>query len=716
MIVTQLRLRRFKKFNDWTMSLAPGLNIIRGGNETGKTTLMEAIFEGLFGDLARDQMAARWRSWGEQRLGEITMELDVGDARYLLRKDLEAGTILLQSVDGRERIESPRDVQRRLQEWTGLETEAAFRATAFVGQADLGRVTGDRRWLGAHLTRVSSGAGAEGVQQSLQWLAEQRARLTSTAVGIKGLQNRLAELHGQLGSLRQRQERAQRHRIQLRETVRRLEDVEAAIAEKQELARAARAAADLRHRQQTLQEEETAIRERLARAEGLEARLAQLDGELSEFSSQQEALIADLFQARRQYLQLESGARSAAEEAARAERALEHLGTVHHRAQRLGNLGWILAGAGAVGIVGGGLLVSLLSVWVGWVLLVASAVATVVGARYRGRIAEAGLDYRSQEQRVLELRRRTEALQVALSEAAEKVAGRLRAVGTDSLEEAERRFSAYMELLREREEVRASLRHVGGADPGALEARLAEITAELAGVRASLEALPKPAQALPPGGVEAIEQQTRALATELQELREHRARLEEMLDELRERGDATARLEEEIAALQRRVERDRDSLEIIDLTARLLEDARARSTYPARELLERRTGEYLSVATGGAYSRVALDEREARPKVWVGAAGSWQEVADLGQATSDQLSFCLRLALLDLMTGDRRVPLFLDEPFAYLDEHRRRAMLTLLTAAARDHQVVLFTAWPHYDLHADKVVTLDRVAVASPTT
>ncbi|MCL6591536.1 MAG: AAA family ATPase, partial [Firmicutes bacterium] len=291
MIVTHLRLRRFKKFDDWAVSLAPGLNVIRGGNEAGKTTLMDAIFEGLCGDPARDQATAHLRSWGEQRLGEITMELDVGGARYLLRKDLEAGTILLQSADGRERLESARDVQRRLQEWTGLGTEAALRATAFVGQGDLARVTEDRRWLSGHLSRALSGAGVESVQQSLQRLAEQRARLTSAGVGVKGLQDRIADLRGQLASLRQRQERALRHRIQLRQIVRRLEDVEAEMERQRELVRSAQAAADLRRREQALLEEEAAVRERLTRAEGLEARLAQLEGELSEFSSQQETLI-----------------------------------------------------------------------------------------------------------------------------------------------------------------------------------------------------------------------------------------------------------------------------------------------------------------------------------------------------------------------------------------------------------------------------------------
>lgn len=712
MTITQIRLRRFKKFADWSTTFAPGLTVIRGPNEAGKTTLMEAVFEGLFRDPGRGETVARLRSWGEQRLGEITIDLDFKGSRYLLRKDLEAGTILLQSQDGRERIENARDVQRRLLEWIGLASENAYRSTAFVAQADIARVTEDRRLLSTHLSRILSGAGVETVQQALQWLADQRTRL-GAAAGGKPPQERLAELRAQQQALRQREERAQRHRMELREVIRRLEEVEAEVNEKSELVRVAQLAGDLRRREQALVEEEASTREHMSRVEGLLSRLARLDAGLAEFSSQQEALIAELFHARRQYLQLESNLTAATQQAEREERTLEHLATLHHNAQRMGSMGWTLAGSGAIGIIGGGLIVATLFHWSGWALLGLGALVTIIGMRYRGRITEAGADYRTQEQRVLDLRRRIEIMQRQIAEAQEMVASKLRSVGSPSLEDVERRFSTYMDLLREREEVRASLRQIRGADPkAALENRLKEIADELASLRSTLETLPRGARKAPIAGAEAAESQTKQLTAELHELRQKRARLEGVLDELRERGDEEARIEEEIAGLQNRMARDRQHSDLVDLTARMLEEARTLSVYPARELLERRAGEYLSTATDGAYNRVAVDERTLRPQVWVPSAGTWKDAVDLSQATSDQLYFCLRLALLDVITGDRRPPLFLDEPFAHLDEGRRKAMLGLLTTASQDRQVVLFTCWPHYDGIAEKVVVLDRAPAA----
>ncbi|HET8678906.1 MAG TPA: AAA family ATPase [bacterium] len=707
MKITQLRLRRFKRFADWQTGLAPGLTVIRGPNEAGKTTVMEAVFEGLFGT-AGSEGPARLRSWGEERLGEITVEMQVPTGRYLLRKDLEAGTVLLQSEDGRDRLETHRDVQRRLLEWIGLVSESAYRATAFVAQADIARVSEDRRMLSTHLSRILSGSGVESVQQALQWLNERRTRLADESKG-KGTSDRIAELRAQQASLRQREERAQRHRIELRGILQRLESVERVAAEENELARVSRYAAELQQREKTLVDEEATTRENLSRADGMMSRLAKLDGELAEFSSQQEALIADLFHARRQYLQLEASMATARDQAEREERTLEHLATRHQRMTRRGSLGWTLAGAGSIGIIGGVLILLLLPHIVGWLLLISGAIVTLVGMRLRGNISAAGGDYRTQEQRVLDLRTRFETMKRQLAEADAMVSARLQAVGGLSLDEVERRFSTYMELLRQREEVRASLRLVRGNDPkSGLENRLREIAEELSTVRTTLATLPKGARRAQATGGEQREQQAKQLSLELQELREKRARLEGVLDELRDRGEEGPRIEEEIASLQGEAARTKQTLEVFDLTARMLEEARAQSVYPARELLERRAGDYLIRATDGNYSRVSLDERTLRPQVWVASAAAWKDAVELSQATSDQLYFCLRLALLDVITGDRRPPLFLDEPFAHLDADRRRAMVDIVKAAAKDRQVVLFTVWPEYDPIAERVIVLNK--------
>ncbi len=53
--------------------------------------------------------------------------------------------------------------------------------------------------------------------------------------------------------------------------------------------------------------------------------------------------------------------------------------------------------------------------------------------------------------------------------------------------------------------------------------------------------------------------------------------------------------------------------------------------------------------------------------------------------------FCLRLALISRIS-DAPLPLILDEPFVYYDEHRLSAALELLNELAKEHQILLFSA------------------------
>ena len=58
------------------------------------------------------------------------------------------------------------------------------------------------------------------------------------------------------------------------------------------------------------------------------------------------------------------------------------------------------------------------------------------------------------------------------------------------------------------------------------------------------------------------------------------------------------------------------------------------------------------------------------------------------------------------MTGDRRPPLILDDPFVTLDDERATRALELLRAIASDFQVIYLTTSDRYDEVADAVVEL----------
>jgi DNA repair exonuclease SbcCD ATPase subunit len=77
------------------------------------------------------------------------------------------------------------------------------------------------------------------------------------------------------------------------------------------------------------------------------------------------------------------------------------------------------------------------------------------------------------------------------------------------------------------------------------------------------------------------------------------------------------------------------------------------------------------------------------PKLTAGEAEFDLEL--LSRATAEQLLLCRRLALLDHLTGDARAPLWLDDAALGYDRARRAHLLDLLREVARRRQVILFT-------------------------
>jgi len=63
----------------------------------------------------------------------------------------------------------------------------------------------------------------------------------------------------------------------------------------------------------------------------------------------------------------------------------------------------------------------------------------------------------------------------------------------------------------------------------------------------------------------------------------------------------------------------------------------------------------------------------------------------LSDGTVDQFHFAVRVALADVLLGDLRPPLLLDDPFRYADSERRASLHAMLAAVGSERQVVYFT-------------------------
>jgi uncharacterized protein YhaN len=156
---------------------------------------------------------------------------------------------------------------------------------------------------------------------------------------------------------------------------------------------------------------------------------------------------------------------------------------------------------------------------------------------------------------------------------------------------------------------------------------------------------------------------------------------------------------EQLAALQRRAR-------VYERTLREIEQAEQATMKSATRYLEEKMVGDLDRITGGRYRRVAVDDKTLDIKLHAPERGDWVDVGLLSQGTVDLVYLIARIGLVRLVTGDRRPPLILDDPFVTFDDDRAARALELLREVAGDFQVIYLTTSNRYDTAADSVVEL----------
>jgi uncharacterized protein YhaN len=220
------------------------------------------------------------------------------------------------------------------------------------------------------------------------------------------------------------------------------------------------------------------------------------------------------------------------------------------------------------------------------------------------------------------------------------------------------------------------------------------------------------------------------------EVRDQETALERARDDeanARARVEANAVDAEQVAGHAERVERWREELAALQRRQRVyastldaIERAEQATMKTATRYLEQRMVRDVAAVTDGRYRRVRVDDKTLDIEVFAPEKDDWVPVTSLSQGTLDVIYLAARLGLVRLVTGDRRPPLVLDDPFVTLDDDRATRALELLRTVASDFQVIYLTTSDRYDAAADAVVELpgpsaadhvaldDGVAAASP--
>lgn len=186
--------------------------------------------------------------------------------------------------------------------------------------------------------------------------------------------------------------------------------------------------------------------------------------------------------------------------------------------------------------------------------------------------------------------------------------------------------------------------------------------------------------------VMAISNKVAALEAKILEARRQQALMESEYTSLLSEIEQIDRLEAERSSLTERLNSSVESLDVIKRTMDLLSEASAAMTSRYIGGTKERFEHYLELI--GDRGEFAMNTDFVLKKV---DRGETRAAESYSRGTRDLHAFCLRLALSDSLYGGDLPFIMLDDPFSTLDTARLERAKALISAIAKEKQVIYFT-------------------------
>ncbi len=710
MRIKRLQLRDVRRYVELDIDLAPGLTVVRGPNEAGKSTIQRAI------ELALTRRATsssadldalkRWDSAADAR-PEVVIEFDQDDDDGTRSGKLtkafrgSRGSVDL-DYDG-QAINDPALADQVLAELTGIPSEGFFRSTASVRHHEVAVVDRDEAALRDRLQASLSGAdrGTSRARRKLDRAlhelntrgdknpgrlkqAELTVALETEAVtaGEAGLAA-LERDRDTLVVARTARAAAEAYRDETRSLLEKARQAERLIAERdaaQERFERYRTAVQVRDELEALRGTHPS-RNPLSVLRKTVERLRELDGRMRELR----AMLSGEIEVRYEVAAPEPGSWRPT--------AIAAVGAIL--------IGLIVAGASVINAIE-----IPFGVYIGLFFAAGGAVLAIVGRRQRQSAESFEHQKGLQESEIDRRLRGRSLLEQELTERELVFANELSGLELPDMVAAEELLKAEEEHVAKVDRLTAQLDGLVGREPPDTLADVRDAAAlEVDQKSSALDALGPIAKE--PRARERLEGEVVAAERSLETTRDEEAAAKARVDANTVDAEEVATHVERLAeALEAHAAAERRA-RIYAATLRGIDEAERATMRRATRYLERTMVRDIERVTEGRYRRVRVDDQTLGIELFAPERGDWVDVSSLSQGTLDLVYLAARLGLVRLVTGDRRPPLIFDDPFVTLDDERAARALMLLRDISRDFQVVYLTTSERYDTAADSVVVLD---------
>ena len=723
MRIERLQLDGFGRFDgtvQWTFG--PGLNVILGPNESGKSTMQESILAILFGfeDKATEE---RFRPRaGRQFKGQV--ELVRGDEHWKFSRDFDDHLVTVTRRRGKDNhVLYQGDANPRgrtddlvayldvLSDCLAVTDRGLFQRTLVIRQGEMSTSIDET------IRQLLSGSRQGDYDTVLTRLEDRFFGLTRENPWSNRKKNRpreIEELEERIGTLTTRLERA---RASLRQGGTLLSELESAgqaltrlkgeREQKDLLFDSFREFFELNRERSELEKRLSILRDEKEKVKGFDAECRRAQGDIDARLGHFRGVGPEFGDHLRQLSTLERDVAALTDEHRRREAELA-ANPWPSQTKR----SFVIGGAMAI--------VTALAMWgagVGWPSIAIGLVVgvlTIVGLYFLGKGRER--ERIQLETSSLEMESRVESMRGEMSRLDGDIRQRVGNRRLSEVMEEWRQYGELADLVSRHEQIRDSHRPLAAveADYDAVFQKL-----KLADARARDLIARSPYLANADQNMEDVSMQVERLRKErellLAEERRESGNLEALrLRRARQEGgqvDDAECLEDELAECRERLTSLRFRRDAFRMAVDVLRQSVAEFQEGHLDRLAGKAAEPMSRITGGRWRQIVLDA-DFVPHV-VDSGGQSFDSESLSQGTRDQLHLSLRLALVDSLFGDAGPPLLVDDVLVNCDAERLGLIRAALAGEVeRGRQILLFSHEPAYASWGGTTIRLSAAAKA----
>lgn len=206
-----------------------------------------------------------------------------------------------------------------------------------------------------------------------------------------------------------------------------------------------------------------------------------------------------------------------------------------------------------------------------------------------------------------------------------------------------------------------------------------------------------------------LESELKELSSNIQKLTDMKKECSVLIKNAETNSDQLIALEEKLDSLRNEYNKHKMYYDMFSLIKDKIEIANRDVFNSRKDSFKKLLTGYFSRFTQNRYSDLDIDisGNGLGFRIYSSEKGQWINPEELSTGTQDELYLAARLSLLELIVGDKRPPLVLDDPFTSFDPFRLQEAMQVCKEIAKEYQIILFTCTNLYDIYADSIVELN---------